>query len=104
MENREFYIDSVIKNEKQKYQEYKNQLLQKLGEYPRGTLVVRESGGRKYCYFRYRDGKRVITKYAGTIKKYDELRARIAERDCVIEEIKRIDAELGRMEKMVSII
>ena len=46
----------------------------------------------------------VITKYAGTIKKYDELRARIVERDCVIEEIKRINAELDRMEKMVSII
>ena len=69
MENREFYIDSVIKNEKQKYQEHKNQLLQKLGEYSRGTLVVRESGGRKYCYFRYRDGKRVISKNAVTIRK-----------------------------------
>ena len=60
MENQEFYIDSVIKNEKLKYQEHKNQLLRKLGEYPRGTLVVRESGGRKYCYLGIAMGKELL--------------------------------------------
>lgn len=103
METREFYIDTVIKNEKSKCQELKEQCEQRLKTYPRGTLVVRESNGRKYCYFRYRDGKRVVTKYAGTIQKYDELSAKLVERDKLIAEIRMLASEIERIEKMEAV-
>ena len=99
----EFYIDTVIRNEKIKFQEKKQRCEQQLLSYPRGSLVVRESAGRKYCYFRYRDGKKVVTKYAGTFEKYDELSAQVVERDKCVSELKIIDAEIGRMEKMQAV-
>lgn len=34
---------------------------------PKCKLVVRELKGNKYCYLRYRDGSKVIMKYALSI-------------------------------------
>ena len=103
METREFYIDTVIKNEKSKCQELKERCEQRLKTYPRGTLVIRESNGRKYCYLRYRDGKSVVTKYAGTIQKYEELSAKLLERDKLIAEIRMLASEIERIEKMEAV-
>ena len=103
MENKIYDIDAVIKNEKQRYLNIKSQYEQQLLSYPRGSLVIRESNGRKYCYFKYRDGKKVITKYAGTILKFNELNAQILERDRLIKEIKLLTTEIERIEKMESI-
>ena len=103
MEKIEFQIDAVLKKEKQKDETKLLECEDKLQEYPRGTLVFRESNGRKYCYFRYRDGKKIVTKYAGTVQLYDDLALVVAERDKLISEIKRLKAENARIDKMISV-
>ena len=103
MEKIEYQIDNVLKKERAKNEKKLLEYEQKLQEYPRGTLVFRESNGRKYCYFRYRDGKKIVTKYAGTVQLYEGLSAVVAERDKVINEIKRLKAENARIDKMASV-
>lgn len=98
-----YRIDIVLQKEKQRYQELIKEYEQRLSEYPRGSLLVRESGGRQYCYFRYREGQKVITKYAGTIKMHDELSAMVEKREGLIAEIKSLNAEIERIEKMEAI-
>ena len=103
MENKELSIDAVIRNEKIRFIRQKNRCEERLLDYPRGTLVVRESGGRKYCYFKYRDGKRVITKYAGTFAKFGVLNAMVTEREKLTEEIKQLTASIDRIERMEAV-
>lgn len=103
MEKEEMSIDVVIQNEKSRFMERKSRCEEKLLDYPRGTLVVRESGGRKYCYFKYRDGKKVITKYAGTFDKYDVLHAMVEEREQLTGEIKQLTADIDRIERMEAV-
>ena len=103
MENRQYLIDAVIEKEKCRIEKMRSECEERLSEFPRGSLVIRESNGRKYCYFRYRDGKRVVTKYAGTIQKYEELSAQLAERDKLITEIRMLAAEIERIEKMEAV-
>ena len=100
MENRQYLIDAVIEKEKCRIEKMRSECEERLSEFPRGSLVIRESNGRKYCYFRYRDGKKVVTKYAGTERKIDDLRAVLAERDNLINEIKNLDVELDRIARI----
>ena len=62
-----------------------------------------ELNGRKYCYLRYREGKKVIQKYAGTIEKEDELREKISERKHLEALISMLEEENKRIIKMEAI-
>ena len=103
MDKKEYHIDAVLKREKAKNEKKIQEYEQKLQEYPRGTLVFRESNGRNYCYFRYRDGKKIITKYAGTADKYNDLSALVSERDKLARDIKNLKAENARIQKMEAV-
>lgn len=100
MESRQYLIDAVIEKEKCRIEKLRSECEERLSEFPRGSLVIREANGRKYCYLRYRDGKRVITKYAGTESKIDDLRSVLAERENIVAQIKNLDAELDRIKKI----
>ena len=73
---------------------------QRISELPRGSLSIRELNGRKYCYLRYRDGKRVIQKYAGTIEQEAVIQAQLRERTHLEELIAMLDEENKRILKM----
>lgn len=73
-------------------------------ELPKGSLVIREVDGRKYCYLRYREGKKVITKYAGTWRKIDEIKNMIDRRRVLADEIKNLDDEFEKIEKVESFL
>ncbi len=98
--DKEYAIDQIIEQTKQRRMELLQQYEAELQNYPRGSLVIRVVNGRKYCYFRYRDGKRVITKYAGTEAKHEELVRLIEQRDRTAEEVKRIKGEIDRISKI----
>jgi len=103
MTTEKFVIDNIIEKEKIRNREMRMAYAQRLLAYPRGTLTIRESKGRKYCYFKYRDGKKIITKYAGTEKKLQELQEKIAERDRLSDMIRMLDAEYEKIAKIESV-
>ena len=103
MTTEKFVIDSIIEKEKNRNREMRQACQQRLLEFPRGSLTIRESKGRKYCYFKYRDGKKIITKYAGTEKMITELQEQIKKRDHLVEMIRTLDAEYEKIEKLENI-
>lgn len=52
---------------------------------------------------RYREGKKVIQKYAGTIEQEETIRAKIAERKHLIELISMLEEESKRIMKMEAV-
>ena len=103
MPTEKYIIDNIIEKEKLRNREMRLEYEKRLLTYPVGSLSIRESKGRKYCYFKYRDGKKIITKYAGTEKMMRKLQEQIEERDKLIEIIKKLDAEYKKIEKLENV-
>ena len=103
MKEKKYFIDAILEKEKQRNKNMRLAYEKRIMDLPRGSLVIRELNGRKYCYLRYRDGKKVIQKYAGTIEQEEMIRAQIAERKHLTELITMLDEERKRILKMEAI-
>ena len=96
-------IDEVLDREREKALKLKLSFDKRLAELPKGTLTIREVKGNKYCYFRYREGQKIRTVYAGPARNQDEYERQIAEREKIIEQIKELDYEIKRIDTMKTI-
>ena len=103
MKEKKYFIDAVLEKEKQRNENMRLAYEKRILDLPRGSLVIRELNGRKYCYMRYRDGKKVIQKYAGTIEQEEIIRAKIAERKHLFELISMLEEERKRIMKMEAV-
>ena len=103
MREKRYFIDAVLEKEKQRNEKMRLAYEKRMLHLPRGSLVIREFNGRKYCYLRYRDGKKVIQKYAGTIEQEEMLRAQIAERKHLTDLISMLEEERKRIAKMEAV-
>ena len=103
MKEKKHYIDAVLEKEMRRNANMRSLYEKRISDLPRGSLVIREFNGRKYCYLRYRDGKKVVQKYAGTIEQEEEMRAKIAERKHLEELIGMLEEENRRMMRMEAI-
>lgn len=103
MEKKKYYIDVVLEKEKQRNERMLLAYEERILKLPRGSLVIRKLNGKEYCYLRYREGKKVIQKYAGTIDKEKNIRKKIEERDHLIKLIAMLKEENTRILKMEAI-
>lgn len=100
IDNKNVTVDELIENEKRRNREERNALLNEIELLPKGSLYIRKVNGRQYCYFKYREGKKSITKYAGTIDKVQIMQESIDKRQKISERIKALDIEFERLKKM----
>jgi hypothetical protein len=100
MKEKKYFIDAVLEKEKQRNENMRLAYEKRITALPRGSLLIREFNGRKYCYLRYREGKKVIQKYAGTIEQEEMIRAKIAERKHLTELLAMLEEESKRILKM----
>ncbi len=103
MKEKKYYIDVVLKREKQRNENMRLAYEKRILALPRGSLVVRELNGNKYCYLRYRDGNKVVQKYAGTIEQEEFIRAKISERKHLIKLVDMLNEESKRIAKMEAV-
>lgn len=103
MKEKKYYIDAVLEKEKQRNINMRLAYEKRIVDLPRGSLMIRELNGKKYCYLRYREGKKVIQKYAGTEKQEEAIRAKIEERKHLIELIRMLEEENERIIKMEAV-
>lgn len=103
MKEKKYFIDVILEKEKQRNKNMRLAYEKRIMALPRGSLVVRKLNGRAYCYLRYRDGKKVIQKYAGTIEQEELIRAKIAERKHLTELLAMLEEENKRILKMEAI-
>lgn len=103
MEGKKYFIDAILEREKQRNENMRFMYEKRIMELPRGSLVIRELKGKKYCYLRYREGKKVIQKYAGTIEQEEILRAKIDERKHLLALLTMLKEENKRIKKMEAV-
>lgn len=103
MKEKKYFIDILLEREKQRNENMILAYEKRIMDLPRGSLVIRELNGRKYCYLRYRDEKKVIQKYAGTIEQEKMLREKIVERKHLVELVAMLEEEKKRILKMEAI-
>jgi len=103
MEKKNYYIDIVLKKEKKRNESMLQAYMKRLSELPKGSLVIRKINGKEYCYLRYRDGKKVIHKYGGTINQIDDIKAKIEERNHLLDLIDMLKKENKRIIKMEAV-
>ena len=65
---------------------------------PKGTLVGCEKNGRTYYYLKYRNGKKVVSKYVGKAS-VETIAGQIEKRKHIEAMIKSLKEELGIAEK-----
>ena len=103
MEDKKHFIDAILEKEKQRNANMRLAYEKRISDLPRGSLVIRELNGRKYCYLRYREGKKVVQKYAGKIEQEEMIRAKIAERKHLTELVLMLEEERKRILKMEAV-
>ena len=69
---------------------------------PKGNLYERNINGRTYCYLKYRDGKKVVSKYIPLANK-DDILAKIEKRQHIISMIDSLKAEMKTANKMLEV-
>ena len=103
MRKKNYYIDIVLEKEKKRNESMLQAYTKRLSELPKGSLLIRKIKGNEYCYLRYREGEKVIHKYAGTINQVNEIKEKINERKHLIDLIEMLKKENKRILKMEAI-
>ena len=103
LEKKNYYIDIVLRKEKKRNESMLQAYMKRLSELPKGSLIIRKINGKEYCYLRYREGDKVIHKYAGTINQVDDIKAKIEERKHLIDLIDMLKEERKRILKMEAV-
>ena len=83
----------ILKESKQHYIEARCKIEKKLLLLPEGSVKERVISGRKYYYFQYRKGKKVIQKYIGKVKP-DKLIKQLRERRLLKVELRKVNEAL----------
>lgn len=71
-----------------------------LSQLPKGTISEKNSGGKTYYYLKYRDGKKVVSKYIGR-QEIDEVRDRVEKRKHIEAMIRSLQEEKTIADKVL---
>ena len=84
--------------------ETKKKYYEQLKALPKGTLSVKKMGSGEYLYLKYREGKRIVTKYIGKLsEKVVEIEKQIALRKTLEIMLKELETELALIKKIETI-
>lgn len=100
MDQGRFLVDKILEREKIRILLMIESYQQRIAVLPNGSLKVRELNGNKYCYLSFREGRKVVTKYAGSIENLACLEAQIRERKYWQMALKKLKEEYKRILKM----
>ena len=89
-------IDTILK-EKSRIEYMLERYRKIIDELPKGTLSESNKNGQKYYYLKYREGKKVVSKYLG--KDVGDIPALIEKRKHTEAMIKSLENELKIAEK-----
>lgn len=81
-------LKEMFKEEKERLLKMKKFYMEKISELPRGSIVFKNRGDRKYPYLVYRDKKRVKTDYL----------------KCIPDELKELEFKIKKRKKYLKIL
>lgn len=93
-------ILSTILGEKQRIEYMLQKYVASLAELPKGTISEKRVNEKTYYYLKYRDGKKVVSKYVGK-REIDILRQQIDRRKHIEMMIKSLQEEKTLADKIL---
>jgi len=58
-------LSGVLTEEKQRNLEMQESYADEIKKLPKGSIKIKKRGNKEYCYLKYREGDKIITKYVG---------------------------------------
>ena len=97
-------IDSVLREELQRLKALRARYASELAKIPSGSVVMKLKSGHRYAYRAYRKGRRVVTDYVGpeTSPVVRRAVALLQKRRKILKDIKAIEADSARLQKMIN--
>jgi hypothetical protein len=86
-------LKEMLEEEGKRNKEMQEVYQYEIQQLPRGSVVIKLSGKKEYCYLQYREGDKVISKYIGHA---NEHAARLRE---LVEERRSLERILRRLRK-----
>lgn len=93
-------ILTTVMQEKQRIDYMLEKYQEALAELPKGTISKKQVKGNTYYYLKYREGKKIVSKYIGK-KEIEELKQQIDKRRHIEAMIKSLLEELKIAEKVL---
>ena len=93
-------ILTTVMQEKQRIDYMLEKYQEPLAELPKGTISEKQVKGNTYYYLKYREGKKIVSKYIGK-KEIEELKQQIDKRRHIEAMIKSLLEELKIAEKVL---
>jgi hypothetical protein len=97
-------LDSVLREELQRLKALRARYASQLAEIPSGSVVMKLKSGHRYAYRAYRKGRKVVTDYVGPEASPGARRAvaLLQKRRKIVKEIRAIEADSARLQKMLN--
>jgi len=97
-------LDSILREELQRLKALRARYVSQLAEIPSGSVVMKLKGRHRYAYRAYRKGHKVVTDYVGPEASPRARRAvaLLQKRRKILKDIRAIEADSARLQKMIN--
>ncbi|MCL2525932.1 MAG: hypothetical protein FWE46_02630 [Coriobacteriia bacterium] len=95
-------IEDALREEKSRNQQVSDLYQREIDSLPRGSLTIKQVGSRRYCYLRFREGKKVRLQYVGKAEEVEtDLRAQIDRRRELESLLKDLKSDMSIIRKVI---
>ena len=93
-------LKEMLREERQRNHDMQKVYRDEIERLPRGSVVIKRSGKKDYCYLQYREGNKVVSRYVGHADKHaNQLRLQVADRREYERLLRRLRQEERYLEK-----
>ena len=93
-------LNEIVKQHKKQLLKMKRKYREQIAVLPKGSLTVKKMSSGEYWYLKYREGKKVITKYIGKLSNsVMEIEKQIEQRKILEKTLRDIEKELALIRK-----
>jgi fructose-1,6-bisphosphatase len=87
-------VIGTLVEERQRNQRMQLNCIEEIDRLPRGSISIKKRGDKKYCYLKYRSGKKFISEYAGIYdEKFESLKEQVEKRKYFEQLLKSLKEE-----------
>ena len=95
-------IKGVLIEEKQRNLQMQNSYKYEISKLPKGSVTIKRVGNKEYCYLKYRNGDKIISKYIGNCaENLENVKNQVEKRRHFEKLLKELKAEYKMICKIV---
>ncbi|MCL1982697.1 MAG: hypothetical protein FWG53_06410 [Clostridiales bacterium] len=95
-------IESMLLEEKERNLDMQKSYIDEINDLPKGSVSVKKIGNKEYCYLKFRQGKKFISKYMGSASENaEQLSMQIEKRRHFEKLLRELKVEYEMISKIV---